>query len=162
MAKNSQASLRSFSHAAVTAAGASLDANATVSPVAEEKTSVLTIRVPHQLKERIEFAAEQQGVSINQFALYAFTKQLSELEDSAYYQQFIRNKTRQDLLAGFDATMNKVQYRIPAEDWDKLPRIAEPDTFAEFRANAQKTLRVAEPNKISEFGKDTRNSKRKK
>ena len=109
---------------------------------AEEKTSVLTIRVPHQLKERIEFAAEQQGVSINQFALYAFTKQLSELEDSEYYQQFIRNKTRQDLLAGFDAAMNKVQYRIPSkeEGWD--------------------ALKVAEPDTLSEFGKEFRNKKR--
>ncbi|MBQ6782063.1 MAG: toxin-antitoxin system HicB family antitoxin [Treponema sp.] len=105
----------------------------------EEKTSVLTIRVPHQLKERIEFAAEQQGVSINQFALYAFTKQLSELEDSAYYQQFIRNKTRQDLLAGFDAAMNKVQYRIPSEEdgWDAL-KVAEPDMLSEFGKEFQK------------------------
>ena len=105
----------------------------------EEKTSVLTIRVPHQLKERIEFAAEQQGVYINQFALYAFTKQLSELEDSAYYQQFIRNKTRQDLLAGFDAAMNKVQYRIPSEEdgWDAL-KVAEPDMLSEFGKEFQK------------------------
>ena len=115
--KQSQAGLRptavSYSATGVTAS--------------EEKTSVLTIRVPHHLKTRIEFAAEQQGVSINQFALYAFTKQLSELEDSEYYQQFIRNKTRQDLLAGFDAAMNKVQYRLPSEEdgWDTL-KVAEP------------------------------------
>ena len=101
----------------------------------EEKASVLTIRVPHELKERIEFAAEQQGVSINQFALYAFTKQLSELEDSAYYKQFIRNKTRQDLLAGFDAAMGKVQYRLPDEDWDVL-RVAESDSLAEYGASS--------------------------
>lgn len=98
----------------------------------EEKVSILTIRVPHALKARIETVAEQQGVSINQFALYAFTKQLSELEDSAYYQQFIKNKTRQDLLAGFDATMSKVQYRLPEENgWDTL-RVAEPNTLAEY------------------------------
>ena len=102
----------------------------------EEKASVLTIRVPHALKERIETVAEQQGVSINQFALYAFTKQLSELEDSAYYQQFIKNKTRQDLLADFDATMRKVQYRLPEEDgWDTL-RVAESNTLAEYGSSA--------------------------
>lgn len=92
--------------------------------MAEEKTSVLTIRVPKELKERIELMAEQQGVSINQFALYAFTKQLSEVENSEYYRQFIRNKTRQDLLSGFDAAMNKVQYRMQQENWDAL-KVAE-------------------------------------
>ena len=92
--------------------------------MAEEKTSVLTIRVPKELKERIELMAEQQGVSINQFALYAFTKQLSEIENSEYYRQFIRNKTRQDLLSGFDAAMNKVQYRMQQENWDAL-KVAE-------------------------------------
>lgn len=93
-----------------------------VSAKEKEKISVLTIRVPHALKERIEVMSEKQGVSINQFALYAFTKQLSEIEDSAYYQQFIKNKTRQDLLAGFDSAMSKVRYRLPSEDedWDKL------------------------------------------
>ena len=85
-----------------------------------EKTSVLTIRVPHELKERIEFMAEQQGVSINQFALYAFTKQLSEIENSEYFQQFIKNKTRQDLLAGFDKAMGKVKFRAQNDDWDAL------------------------------------------
>ena len=85
-----------------------------------EKTSVLTIRVPHELKERIEFMAEQQGVSINQFALYAFTKQLSEIENSEYFQQFIKNKTRQDLLAGFDKAMGKVKFREQNESWDEL------------------------------------------
>ena len=85
-----------------------------------EKTSVLTIRVPHELKERIELMAEQQGVSINQFALYAFTKQLSEIENSEYYRQFIKNKTRQDLLSGFDKAMGKVKFRAQNEDWDAL------------------------------------------
>ena len=39
-------------------------------------SNIMTIRVPSDLKERIENTAHTQGVSINQFALYAFTKQL--------------------------------------------------------------------------------------
>ena len=104
-----------------------------------EKTSVLTIRVPHQLKERIEAMAEQQGVSINQFALYAFTKQLSEIENSEYYRQFIKNKTRQDLLAGFDKAMSKVQYRLPEEDWDSLKVADSAPLSTTFGEQSQKT-----------------------
>ena len=105
-----------------------------------EKTSVLTIRVPHELKERIELMAEQQGVSINQFALYAFTKQLSEIENSDYYRQFIKNKTRQDLLAGFDRAMGKVKYRAPNEEWDTLKVADSNSSSPEEQERLQKTL----------------------
>ena len=44
------------------------------------KKNVMIIRVPEELKERIENIAVMQGVSINQFALYAFTKELAERE----------------------------------------------------------------------------------
>lgn len=39
-----------------------------------KKKHTLTIRAPEELKERIEKYSAMQGVSINQFALYAFTK----------------------------------------------------------------------------------------
>ncbi len=52
--------------------------------------NTLTIRVPEELKERIETLAAQQGVSINQFAMYAFTKEIGELET----RQAFRNLTR--------------------------------------------------------------------
>jgi predicted HicB family RNase H-like nuclease len=38
------------------------------------KASVLTIRVPSDLKHRIEEVADQQGVSINQLAMYMFAR----------------------------------------------------------------------------------------
>lgn len=114
-----------------------------------EKTSVLTIRVPHELKERIEFMAEQQGVSINQFALYAFTKQLSEIENSEYYRQFIKNKTRQDLLAGFDATMNKVKFREQNESWDAL-KVADSGTSPQS-TELQKKLGEHSKNPAAKF-----------
>lgn len=55
------------------------------------KTNTMTIRVPKELKERIENTAIMQGVSINQFALYAFTKELSELENSQYFKKLSRS-----------------------------------------------------------------------
>lgn len=48
----------------------------------EKNRNVMTIRVPDELKERIEKFALLQGVSINQFALYTFTKELAELESN--------------------------------------------------------------------------------
>ena len=46
------------------------------------KANVLTIRVPSDLKHRIASVAEEQGVSINQLAMYMFTKEIANLEAS--------------------------------------------------------------------------------
>ncbi len=84
------------------------------------KTNVMTIRVPEELKERIENTASLQGVSINQFALYAFTKELSELEYSLYFKKRLKEKKREDIIKNFDAVMAKVPVREVPE-WDKIP-----------------------------------------
>lgn len=83
------------------------------------KTNVMTIRVPEELKERIENTALLQGVSINQFALYAFTKELSELENSQYFKAFLKDKRKEDIIKGFDEVFGKVKNR-PVDDWDAL------------------------------------------
>ena len=84
------------------------------------KPTVMTIRVPEELKERIENTASLQGVSINQFALYAFTKELSELENSQYFKNRLKGKKREDIIKSFDAIMAKVPKReVP--DWDRIP-----------------------------------------
>ena len=83
--------------------------------------NLLTIRVPEDLKVRIERYSAMQGVSINQFAMYAFAKELSELESSRYFTNLLRNKNRQEVFAKFDAVMNKVKSR-PAPSWDRMPR----------------------------------------
>ena len=82
------------------------------------KTNTMTIRVPEELKERIESTAILQGVSINQFALYAFTKELSELENSKYFKRYLRAKNKNDIINGFDEVMAKIK-DSPVEDWDK-------------------------------------------
>ena len=83
------------------------------------KTNVMTIRVPEELKDRIENTASLQGVSINQFALYAFTKELAELETSQHFKTYLKGKKRDEILRDFDSLMS----RIPARDvpeWDSL------------------------------------------
>jgi len=84
------------------------------------KSNVMTIRVPEELKERIENTASLQGVSINQFALYAFTKELSELENSRYFKNRLKGKKREDIIKNFDAIMAKVPGKEVPE-WDRIP-----------------------------------------
>ena len=53
------------------------------------KASVLTLRLPFELKHKIEQIADEQGVSINQLALYTFTKEVGEIETYNYFEKYI-------------------------------------------------------------------------
>ncbi len=83
------------------------------------KSSVLTIRVPRELKHKIERIADEQGVSINQLALYAFTKEIKEMESSSYFNSFLKSKSKKEITEDFDSVMEKVgSQKVP--DWDKI------------------------------------------
>jgi len=83
------------------------------------KSSVLTIRVPKELKHKIERVADEQGVSINQLALYAFTKEIKELETSSYFNSLLKSKSKKELFDDFDTVMEKVKStKVPK--WDML------------------------------------------
>jgi len=85
----------------------------------KNKASVLTIRVPYELKHKIERVAEEQGVSINQLALYAFTKEIQEIETSEYFSQYRGKAHKSKILDDFDSVMDKVKSKdVPG--WDKL------------------------------------------
>jgi len=83
------------------------------------KASVLTIRVPSDLKHRIELVAEEQGVSINQLAMYMFTKEIGNLEASQTISKYWKDYSRENILTAFDEVMGKVKNR-PIPDWDKI------------------------------------------
>lgn len=83
------------------------------------KTNILTIRVPEHLKNKISQVAEEQGVSINQLALYMFTKEITNIEAERYITSFWKEHSKEDILSGFDEVMNKVKKRqVPK--WDRL------------------------------------------
>ena len=83
------------------------------------KASVITLRVPHELKHKIEKDADEQGISINQLALYAFTKELAELETSEFFRKYQKGQKKEKILSNFDSVMKKVKKRkVP--DWDKI------------------------------------------
>ena len=85
----------------------------------KSKASVLTLRLPFELKHKIDRIADEQGISINQLALYAFTKEVSELETSDYFLRYWKNQKKEDILKNFDKVMKKVKKsKIPR--WDKL------------------------------------------
>lgn len=83
------------------------------------KANIRTIRVPEELKERIENAVLLQGVSINQFALHAFTKELAELENSQYVVKYLKGKKKDEIITGFDEVMGKIKNR-EVEEWDEV------------------------------------------
>ena len=85
----------------------------------KKKTNVLTIRIPHDLRDRIEKAADTQGISMNQLAMYALTREISDLETRAFFQEQYSGKTRQEIFKAFDAVMEKIPER-KAPDWDRL------------------------------------------
>jgi len=80
---------------------------------------VLTIRLPDELKDKLDFIAEKEGVSLNQYALYAFSKQVSEYETKEYFKRIIKNKSKDKIFNEFDTILKKIKSR-KNPDWDKL------------------------------------------
>ena len=79
------------------------------------KANVLTIRVPADLKHRIAQIAEQQGVSINQLAMYMFTKEIGNLEASQKISEYWKTFSKEKIISGFDEVMAKVKDKpVPA------------------------------------------------
>jgi hypothetical protein len=84
------------------------------------KENVLTIRMPADLKHRISLVAQEQGVSINQLALYIFAKEIGTLEAGHKISTYWKEYTHEDIVSGFDEVMAKTQER-PVPDWDRMP-----------------------------------------
>ncbi len=63
--------------------------------------------------------AEEQGVSLNQFALYAFTKEVIQTDTQSYFQNIWKSKSKKEILSNFDEVVKKIGKRkVP--DWDKI------------------------------------------
>lgn len=81
--------------------------------------NTLTIRVPEELKNRIETLAAQQGISINQFALYAFTKEIGEIEAGEFFRNISNRVNKKEMFKRLDAILAKVPDHKPP-DWDAI------------------------------------------
>ncbi len=82
------------------------------------KRNTLTIRVPEDLKQRLEKVATLQGVSVNQFALYAFTKEIADLEASSYFQSVLKGVDKKTMIKEMDRILASVPERTVPE-WDR-------------------------------------------
>ncbi len=82
-------------------------------------TSVLTLRIPFELKHKIELMAEKQGVSINQLAMYAFTKEMMEMETSNDLSKYWSKNSKKEIFSNFDKVLKKVN-KNKAPNWDRI------------------------------------------
>ncbi len=83
------------------------------------KTNVLTVRIPKDLKDKIGQIAKEQGISINQFAIDALTKETGEIESKDYFKKYLKNKKKEEIYNGFNQTMSIIKDRETPE-WDKV------------------------------------------
>ena len=81
--------------------------------------STLTIRVPEALKQRIETLAAQQGVSINQFATYALTKEIGEWTTGQVFRSFTKGIDKKVIFKKMDQILATVPDR-EAPEWDHM------------------------------------------
>ena len=61
-----------------------------------------------------------QGVSMNQFAINAFTREISELESAAFFQAQYEGKKPKEIMEDCDAVMNKGPKRNKQPAWDQI------------------------------------------
>ena len=75
------------------------------------KASVMTVRLPVDLKCRIEIVAKEQGVSLNQLAMYMFSREVSSFEEGKRISKYWKGYNKEDIFEGFDSVMGKVKKR---------------------------------------------------
>jgi hypothetical protein len=79
----------------------------------------MTVRIPADLKHRIEVVAEEQGVSLNQLAMYMFAREVSSFEAGSRISEYWQGYEKDEILDDFDAVMGKVKKRrVPK--WDHV------------------------------------------
>ena len=83
------------------------------------KASVMTLRLPIDLKRRIEIVAEEQGVSLNQLAMYMFSREVSSFEAGNKISEYWKGYDKEEILSGFDSVMSKVKKRKTPK-WDEI------------------------------------------
>ena len=77
----------------------------------------LTIKVPLELKQRLEREAKYQGISINQLSTYLLTTQLTQMEILSSFESRLAKKSIDDLKEKAGAILKKIPDR-PVPAWD--------------------------------------------
>lgn len=81
---------------------------------------ILTIRIPLELKERLEQQAKFQGTSLNQLSNYLLTTQLTQLETLSFLEKKLARQHIHDLKKKVNTILKKIPEReVPG--WDVIP-----------------------------------------
>lgn len=83
------------------------------------KSHVLTLRVPWELKQRLEKEAKVQGVSINQLSNYLINEQLTQIEMISALEIRLSNKS----ISKLKSSVNHILKKIPSKtvpNWDSI------------------------------------------
>ena len=85
------------------------------------KTQVVTLRIPIELKARLENEAHLQGVSMNNLANYMLTTQISQIEVLSAIEERISRKNISTLKDKVNKILDSVQNNSSdVPEWDKI------------------------------------------
>ncbi len=84
------------------------------------KTQIVTLRVPIELKIRLEYEAKHQGVSLNNLANYLLTTQLSQIEVLSAIEARISKKDITDLKYKVKTILDAVPKKKAVPQWDAI------------------------------------------
>lgn len=84
------------------------------------KTQIVTLRVPVELKVRLEYEAKHQGVSLNNLANYFLTTQLSQIEALSVIESRISQKNITDLKSKVRKILDAIPKRKSVPEWDGI------------------------------------------
>ncbi len=84
------------------------------------KTQIVTLRVPVELKARLEHEARHQGVSLNNLANYYLTTQLSQIEALSVIESRISQKNITSLKSKVKKILGAVPNRKAVPEWDAI------------------------------------------
>ncbi|MBN1408934.1 MAG: toxin-antitoxin system HicB family antitoxin [Calditrichaceae bacterium] len=82
-------------------------------------TQVVTLRMPKELKRRLDREAKYQGVSINQLANYLVNIQLTHLESVSILESRLEMKSIRSLKSRVKRTMDNIPERS-VSSWDSI------------------------------------------
>ena len=87
------------------------------------KTQVVTLRVPAELKLRLAHEAKSQGVSLNNLANYFLTTQLSQIETLSFVESRISKKNISTLKSKVTKILDAVPHKKPVPEWDTVMKV---------------------------------------
>jgi len=85
-----------------------------------KSTQVVTLRIPIELKSRLESEAHLQGVSMNNLANYMLTTQISQIEVLSALEARISRKDIPSLKTKVTKVLKAVQVNTEVPEWDKV------------------------------------------